>query len=236
MSSAKDILTSRPLLHADAVSAGAAGAAVALSARTARGLRNWLGANNYDSGDAIPVAVLETAIQQAEARSASRMVSAPIPILNGPRSYQDQRSFLSGAFAVASIVHSVVVCALFNHHSKSSYPPISRAHGIYSIVIGVIVSVLAVAGFVASLMNYTPLSRKCLTGTIAAAIVANMSIVVALFAVQESRGRSYQGQGRTLTIYDLVISVLLFLAGGLLASYRLGLMKGRGAEGRIVLV
>jgi hypothetical protein len=124
---------------------------------------------------------------------------------------------------------------IYEHHCGSSYPAVPKTHGVYSIFVAFVVSVLAIAGFVGSLLDYVPLSRKCITSTIALAIITNTVIVVTLFAVQESAGRAYQGQGRTLTIYNLVISSLLFLVGCVVGAYRLGLLRGLKAEGRIIL-
>jgi hypothetical protein len=136
---------------------------------------------------------------------------------------------------MASLVHLGVLCGIYNDHLGHKYPALPRNHGIYSIVVAVVVLVLAVAGFAGSVLDYSPLSRKCITSTIALAIFANMIIVVGMFAVQESACSSCQGHGRTLTIYNLVISSLLFIVGCVVGTSRLGLLRGLQAEGRIIL-
>ncbi|KAF8251032.1 hypothetical protein K440DRAFT_96127 [Wilcoxina mikolae CBS 423.85] len=39
-----------------------------------------------------------------------------------------------------------------------------------------------------------------------------MIITVTLFGLQEGKGRAYQGEGRTLAVYALVVSCVLFFA------------------------
>jgi len=77
--------------------------------------------------------------------------------------------------------------------------------------------------------------RKLKCYGIPAGITVNMAVVVTLFRLQEGKKRAYEGQGRTLAVYSLVVSCLLFLAlvfGTAGYCVRKGLEEG---EGRIRL-
>ncbi|KAA8894770.1 hypothetical protein FN846DRAFT_912533 [Sphaerosporella brunnea] len=75
--------------------------------------------------------------------------------------HQEARNILTGAFAVAFLVHAGLLCDLYGLHSGSSYPELPHNHGIYSIIAAVVVSVLAIAGFAGSVYNYIP--RTCIS-------------------------------------------------------------------------
>ncbi|KAF8535706.1 hypothetical protein BDD12DRAFT_854300 [Trichophaea hybrida] len=157
---------------------------------TARDLHRWLSANNLSHHSIISMSVLESAISASESYS--------------PPPKKHCRSFL---LTILSI-HAITVTLLFRHHSQSVYPSLSHILGGYTVGVSFIILLLAV-GFTATKKK---VPRKFLCYGIPAAVTDNMIITVTLFGLQEGKGRAYQGEGRTLAVYALVVSCVLFFA------------------------
>lgn len=135
------------------------------------------------------------------------------------------------------LAHTVFVWFLFAHHSRSSYPNPARCLGLYSTVVSTILLVVAVAYLCLLNTQWLPglfrFPNARLAGIAIIANVANTLFVVVLFALIEAQGLRYQGEGRTLNIYTLVVSVCLYFAAGCVVSYR---RCATLRPGRIVLV
>ncbi|KAI5858909.1 hypothetical protein BZA05DRAFT_16824 [Tricharina praecox] len=224
---------------------------VILSLQTARELRLWMASRNLQNEETVPVSVIQAAIMESEsshhgcqsrypedATKVRIIHTCSIPSLPFSADCSPfQRHIISALSIIPILAHTVFVWCLFAHHSNSSYPERARTLGLYSKIASTIVLAVTIIYVCLWNMQSCPGLRRLLSLRIViAAIVANTLVVVTLFALVEAQKRRYQGEGRTLNIYTLVVSVLLFFAAGYVASYCLSATRRARGAGRIVLV